>query len=158
MITATRRFVGISIILLDWWFEREREREFSVELPLCIKQYFKKDRSLPHETNYTISHKNLNPHKSNLFCRCSRNKINVHHHLLPISDSKKRSRQRRHGVLLRLAQRAALTTERGDGCVERRIGKTEEKGRGKEQQRDEEEEEAEDGGVVLERSKTSITL
>ena len=72
MITATRRFVGISIILLDWWFEREREREFSVELPLCIKQYFKKNRSLPHETNYTISHKNLNPHKSNLFCRCSR--------------------------------------------------------------------------------------
>lgn len=118
--------------------------------------FCEKNRSL--QTNYTVSHKNLNPHKSNLFCRCSRNKINVHHHLLPISDSKKGSRQRRHGVLLRLAQRAALTTERGDGCVERRIGKTEEKGRGKEQQRDEEEEEAEDGGVVLERSKTSITL
>ena len=43
-------------------------------------------------------------------------------------------------------------------ALKEEFGKTEEKGRGKEQQRDEEEEEAEDGGVVLERSKTSITL
>ena len=117
---------------------------------LCvIKQYFEEPES--------GTQKSQSSQKSSLLSLLAHHQ-NVYHHLLPISDSKKRSRQRRHGVLLRLAQRAALTTERGDGCVERRIGKTEEKGRGKEQQRDEEEEEAEDGGVVLERSKTSITL
>ena len=44
--------------------ERERERESSALNYLCvIKQYFEEPES---------AHKNLNPHKSHLFCRCSR--------------------------------------------------------------------------------------
>jgi hypothetical protein len=74
-----------------------------------------------------------------------------HHHFLSFPPTEKRSRQRRHGVVLLSAQRSAVATETGVGRGEDGIGTSKEGVRRGTGWGEEEEDEAE--GMVLGRNR-----
>ena len=74
-----------------------------------------------------------------------------HDHFLPLPPTEKRSRQRRHGVVLLSAQRSAVATETGVGRGEDGIGTSKEGVRRGTGWGEEEEDEAE--GMVLGRNR-----